>query len=473
MKGKKENRRVLASRGMDGTATKGFLREQAAGPSFLAFVSRIQNAMKNYSSVVINSVGLVLGDVSVVFKILTSRLRKSSYYNRLKSDATQARNRRLGKITSSMDALDNVMGGDSLLMYAFAPGLAVSSRAFRIATFQDKQANEWIQDLNIDRLPIIGDTVTALTLRQESLWENTDFLTEDAAKAHYAFLMGFPNGNSPPPNSKGIVGKAWDLTQSLFLLDFSSESTSNRGPLLLEGAEKPSYDEMMSMSLEDLKAAAKEQTELAQYDYPSSIKSYDDYVGWFVGKLLDDNLGTGEEFLEEREEAMMPYFEKAAAAVGHYSVLTATDDLDEFMASLKAIAEFSDGKYDVDEAKAKLEAKVKEIADDEKVKSEYQKALKKAKEKVPEGGEKEHYQEWLLGAALMASKAQVLKSLKTVFVDFVDDLDDLVKEGISDEMLEMMQGKSEWKPLLDHFAKFDAMIEKQMAPILSKVENNS
>lgn len=471
MKGKKGNKRVLTSRGLAGPATKGVLRENAAGPSFVEFLKRIKDAMKNYSSVVLNSVGLIVGDASYVFKILTMRLAKSSTYNRMKSEAQQARNRRLGKISSSMDALDNVMGPDSLLMYCFAPGASIGSKAFRVATFQDKGTNEWINDLNMDRLPIIGGTIAALTLRQEGLFENLDWLSDDAAKSHYMFLMGYPDGQKPPPTSSSIIGKAWDMTQALFLLDFSSnESLTNRKPLLMEQSDS----ELESKSLEELKALAKEKSELAKWDYPAQeIKSYDDYAGWLIGKLLEDNTEAGDDFLEEREKALMEYFEQAAAVVGHYSTIVGTDDIDELLGSLKAISKFSDGEYDADQTRKDMQEKLKEMKTSEKIQEEYKKALKKTKTKVEPGQEEAHFDDWLKSAAVVASKAKLLKSLEPVFIDFIDDLDDLVKEGISDDMIKMMQGKSEWKPLLEHFAKFDTLIENKMAPMLNKVRNNS
>jgi len=421
------------------------LESSSADGTFRIFWDQAKEATKAYSSLLVNSIGLVVGDASYLFKLTFTPLVKGSTLRKWRDDHKEFRNSKLREMGANLDRLEEMSGENGLLMFSFAPHVLVADKALRIATLENKSAFEFIDDIGLSQIPIIGNVHKSLE-RNDNLMDKVDWQDpDDIERYHRQFLEKLNdsgNNNKYSDSSPlSIVGKAWDWTQAIFLGDFrSNESTVTKKNILTE-----------SVSDSTIKV-------------PENIKSAEDYRDWLLSEVIKKNVYVDtKELLDNRKKNIEEILNASLEVLNSYALLTASRDLHEFWEALEKLNQKVDKKINISEMQKTIKDKTLELMKDKKIQEEYQKNLKdKSKAK-----DEKAYLDYIEKGVLMSAKEKLLPSLRTMFVDLRDTLEDDVTEGCTPELLKLMSKHEEYLGLVKQINEQKDQIKKSIEPLLN------
>ena len=411
----------------------------------------IKTGLSQYGQVLTNAFGVVLGDSIYLAKLTFSPLKSNKTYNKWANNNKSRRNSRLSALNTSTDALQSNGLEAALLLGPIAPHLMLTDKILRVACFDDDGVNDFLEDTGLIELPGLRSL--------KDMFDNgldTEFEDGDIKKLHAAIL------GSADEEDDGFIGKAWNITQKIFLLDFNETSYRN-GPLLIEGEDqKGQNDSSADNSWKDV---------LKGKEVPDDIETVEDYQAWAYGQVMKPNVPDASEYLEARSDDQQMIIDNTRGLLEAYCELAVCTNNDELFKALESLNKRVEKKVDLQKIREDVDKAVEDAMESENVYEEWKKKDKNAKD-LEGDKEKEAFEKYVRDGVILTAKGKIVPTIRPLFEDTQDLLKDKIFEGIDPKLVKTFQKYEELQPLAEQMIEGMNQIKQIIEPLLKKAESN-
>jgi hypothetical protein len=416
--------------------------------------SAVKTGLSQYGKVLTNAFGVVLGDSIYLAKLTFSPLKSNDTYNKWARNNKERRNSRLSALKTSVDALQENSLEAALLLGPIAPHIMLTDKVLRVACFDDDNVTNFLENSGLIELP----GLRAL----QDMFDNgldTEFEDGDIEKLHKAIT-----GLSDEDDENGFIGKAWNITQRIFLLDVS-ESTLPTGPLILEGEEPEGEPKPKAKAKENWKEI------LRSKEIPDDVETIEDYQAWAYGQVMEPNVPDASEYLEERAKDQQMIIDNTRGLLEAYCELAVCTNNDELFQALESLNERVEKKVDLQKIREDVDNAVEEAMKNEKVQKEWKEKDKNA-EKLEGDEAKQAFEKYVRDGVILTAKGKIIPTIRPLFEDTQDLLKDKIFEGLDPKLIGRLQKYTELQPLAEQMIDGMNQIKQIIEPLLKKAESN-
>jgi len=424
--------------------------------TFKIFLDRAKQGLASYGEVLTNSFGVVFGDSLYLAKLTFSPLKSGSTYDKWSRENNSRRQKQLSAIRTNSDKL--LEGGTdiALLLCPIAPHLMLTDKILRSASLQDESVNSFLEKTGLNTVPGVAGLYNILNGEDWSD-KSVDWSDDSSIREYHERLFGDLQKND---NEKGIIGKAWDITQRVFLLDFS-ESSKPSGKVLQEEEENEDNEET------DTKTQDSDVLSLANVDIPEDIESDEDYYGWLFGSALKDTVPDPEQYIEDRGQSIDKIIESTKSLLEAYCEIAVCKSVDELFEALSILNGRLDDKLDLEKIRKDVDTAALNATKKKEVYDEWIE-LDPKNEELDAAAQKKKFESYVKNGVLVTAKGKLVPQIRPMFEDTQDILKDQILEGATPELIEQFEKYPELQVLAQQMKNHLNKVKTTIEPILVK-----